>query len=145
MSSNPQSAAMEGGGWYNRNSTMQAASNERAMTHWQAALSNVPVGPENIIIADYGCSQGRNSLKPMDLAIETLRRHAGSSRPVEIYHNDLPSNDFSSLFQVIAEEPHGYMVRHQLVFPMRSDALISRRSCHLIPSMPVGIPGRCNG
>src|SRR5262245_22386365 len=98
---------MEGAGWYNRNSTMQAAGNERAMTLWQAALSNVPVGPENIVIADYGCSQGRNSLKPMNLAIEALRRRAGSARPVEIYHNDLPSNDFDSLFQVIAEGPDG--------------------------------------
>jgi hypothetical protein len=117
VSSDHQSAAMEGDGWYNRNSTMQAAGNERAMTLWQAALSKVPIGPENIIIADYGCSQGRNSLKPMNLAIETLRHRAGSSRPVEIYHNDLPTNDFSSLFQVIAEQTDGYMVRHPLVFP----------------------------
>jgi hypothetical protein len=107
---------MEGRGWYNRNSTMQAAGNEHAMKHWQDALSNVPIGAENIVIADYGCSQGRNSLKPMNLAIETLRERAGASRPVEIYHNDLPTNDFGSLFQVVTDVTDGYMARHPLVF-----------------------------
>src|SRR5262245_46648406 len=98
MSARSQSAAMEGSGWYNRHSSMQAAGNERAKAYWKDALEKIPVGGENIVIADYGCSQGRNSLMPINVAIDTLRRRAGAERPVEIYHNDLPANDFGSLF-----------------------------------------------
>src|SRR4030095_6959629 len=96
---------------------MTAAGNERAMALWQSALEKIPVGEENIVIADYGCSQGRNSARPMSIAIDALRRRAGARRPVEIYHNDLPSNDFGSLFQAIAEEPDSYMVGREAVFP----------------------------
>jgi S-adenosylmethionine-dependent carboxyl methyltransferase len=117
MSARSQSAAMEGSGWYNRHSSMQAAGNERAMAYWKDALEKVPVGGENIVIADYGCSQGLNSMKPINAAIDVLRRHVGAERPVEVYHNDLPSNDFGSLFQVIAGEPSSYMAAHGNAFP----------------------------
>jgi hypothetical protein len=117
MNARSQSAAMEGRGWYNRHSSMQAAGNDRAMVFWRDALEKIPIGGENIVIADYGCSQGLNSMKPMGIAIEALRRRSNAKRPVEIYHNDLPTNDFSSLFQVIADEPDSYMAAHDHVFP----------------------------
>jgi S-adenosylmethionine-dependent carboxyl methyltransferase len=117
MKPRSQSAAMEGAGWYNRHSSMQAAGNDKALVFWRDALEMIPVGDENIVIADYGCSQGLNSMKPVSVAIDALRRRAGPSRPVEIYHNDLPANDFGSLFQVIAEDSDSYTVVHDRVFP----------------------------
>jgi hypothetical protein len=117
MKPRSQSAAMEGDGWYNRHSSMQAAGNDKALVFWRDALEMIPVGEENIVIADYGCSQGLNSMKPMSVAIDALRRRSGPSRPVEIYHNDLPANDFGSLFQVIAEDAGSYTIAHDKVFP----------------------------
>jgi len=117
MNARSQSAAMKGSGWYNRHSSMQAAGNDSAMVFWKDALEKIPIGEENIVIADYGCSQGRNSMKPMGIAIEALRRRAHAQRPIEIYHNDLPTNDFGSLFRVIADERDSYMAGHDDVFP----------------------------
>jgi len=77
MNTRAQSAAMEGGGWYNRNSSMQSAGNELVMAFWKDAVEKVPIGEENIVIADYGCSQGRNSMQPVNIAIDAMRRGVG--------------------------------------------------------------------
>ena len=38
MKPRSQSAAMEGAGWYNRHSSMQAAGNDKALVFWRDAL-----------------------------------------------------------------------------------------------------------
>ena len=90
--------AMEGGGFYNRNSALQAGGVNILLPYWEDAARAVPFGDEPLVIADYGASQGRNSMAAMRLAIETLRQRANANRPVEVIHNDLPSNDYTSLF-----------------------------------------------
>lgn len=42
-----------------------------------------------VVIADYGSSQGKNSLAPMGVAI--LRERVGPSRPTLVFHIDAPS------------------------------------------------------
>ncbi len=102
--------AMEGGGFYNRNSGLQAAGMSLALPLLAHAAEAVPT-PESapLVIVDYGASQGRNSLAPMGLAIETLRRRVGPDRPIEVIHEDLPGNDFASLFTTLAEDPASYL------------------------------------
>ncbi|MGO9357333.1 MAG: SAM-dependent methyltransferase [Xanthobacteraceae bacterium] len=109
--------AMEGDGYYNRNSAMQAAGIARVLPIWEKISASVPVGDETLVIADYGSSQGRNSMAPMRVAIAALRAKAGPDRVVEVIHTDLPSNDFASLFQAIAEEPESYLKGATKVFP----------------------------
>jgi hypothetical protein len=89
-------AAMQGGGFYNRNSGLQAANLTSALPLLEEAARSV-AGAGSVVIADYGSSQGRNSMRPMRAAIEVLRARAGSERPIEVIHTDLPSNDFASL------------------------------------------------
>jgi hypothetical protein len=115
--SNPTVAAMEGDGFYNRHSAMQAAGIALALPLWEKICGSVPVGDEKLVIADYGSSQGRNSMAPMRVAIAALRARAGAERVVEVIHSDLPANDFASLFQAIAEEPDSYMKSAINVFP----------------------------
>jgi hypothetical protein len=110
-------AAMEGRGFYNRNSATQAAGIAPVLPIWQAAAERVPVGDEAIVIADYGSSQGRNSLEPMAIAIEALRRQAGVDRTVEVIHTDLPSNDFSTLFEVLLSDPASYLAGRSGIYP----------------------------
>jgi hypothetical protein len=74
----------------------------------------VIIGP--IIVADYGSSQGKNSLAPMSVAVEILRRRVGRERPIFVFHIDLPSNDFNSLFEVTDSDASR---RSQLVNPDR--------------------------
>jgi hypothetical protein len=110
-------AAMEGDGFYNRNSAMQAAGIARVLPVWEKIANSVPVGEETLVIADYGSSQGRNSMAPMRVAIAALRAKSGPNRPVQVIHTDLPSNDFTSLFQAINDETDSYLNRASGVFP----------------------------
>ena len=47
-----------------------------------------------IVIADYGSSQGKNSLRPMKAAISALRQRVPLDRAISVVHTDLPGNDF---------------------------------------------------
>jgi hypothetical protein len=104
-------AAMEGGGAYNRSSSVQAAGIEPAAPWLTEAAGLVPLGPPDVplIVADYGSSQGRNSLRPLGCAIGVLRERAGGDRAISVIHTDLPGNDFSALFQTVAADPDSYL------------------------------------
>ena len=101
---------MEGHGLYNRNSGVQAAGLSPAVPLLQRAAAAVPLtGVEPIVIADYGASQGHNSLTPIGVAIRTLRDRVGPERAVSVIHTDLPGNDFSALFQTLRNDPDSYL------------------------------------
>jgi hypothetical protein len=70
-----------------------------------------------MVLADYGSSEGENSLAPMRAAIAALRARVGQERPIFVYHTDLPGNDFSSLFRVLHSHPDSYLRNEQTVFP----------------------------
>jgi hypothetical protein len=108
--SRPASGGMEGDGAYNRHATVQAAGNTMALLHAREAARRVDIDPGSgpIIIADYGCSQGKNSLAPMRAAIETLRSRVGTDRAFMVCHVDLPVNDFNTLFRTLDSDPDSY-------------------------------------
>src|SRR5260370_42712268 len=129
-------AAMEGNGFYNRNSSMQAAGIAAVLPLWERTANAVAIGDERLVIADYGSSQGRNSMGPVRIAIEALRAKGGPGRPVQVIHADLPSNDFASLFAALQEQPDSYMAGSTNVFPAaigRSyfDPILPPESVHL--------------
>jgi S-adenosylmethionine-dependent carboxyl methyltransferase len=41
--------------------------------------------------------------------IEAVRARCGVGKPVLIFHTDLPSNDFTSLFRVLDDDPNSYL------------------------------------
>jgi hypothetical protein len=102
---------MEGHGAYNRSSRVQAAGLAAAIPLLSEAAEIVPLAPapEPVVIADYGCSEGHNSLLPMRAAIAALRQRIGPSRAISVVHTDLPSNDFSALFEVLESDPDSYL------------------------------------
>jgi hypothetical protein len=67
-----------------RHSRAPQYGNTIALLLIQEAAQRVEIdhGNEPIIIADYGSSQGKNSLVPMRATIETLRARFGSDRPI---------------------------------------------------------------
>jgi hypothetical protein len=111
-------APMEGHGVYNRNSQMQAVGLIPALPLLERAAREalLPPAPEPIVIADYGSSEGRNSLRPMRLAIRELRRRDGKDRPISTVHTDRPDNDFSTLFEMLKSDPDSYMRDDPRVF-----------------------------
>jgi hypothetical protein len=76
----------------------------------KAALNAaIEPGPHPIVIADHGSSEGRNSLAPMRLVVEALRRRIGQDRPILIFHVDQSANDFNPLFRVLDTDPDTYV------------------------------------
>ncbi len=112
------STAMEGAGFYNRHSSLQAAGIELALPLLEQAARTISAdGDAPLVIADYGSSQGRNSMRPMGLAIAALRERFGPDRPIEVVHTDLPSNDFTSLFTTLRDDEASYLANQPRVFP----------------------------
>ena len=114
-----RATAMEGAGTYNRNSSWQSALVGTALDLLSASARQAPLGDAGapLVIADYGSSQGRNSLAPMSAAIHALRERVGAERPICVVHNDLLGNDFASLFEVLETDPASYLRDQPRVFP----------------------------
>ena len=104
-----QPEAMAGGGQYNEHSTAQLSAAARALPLLRSAAAVVPPTADgSLTVADYGCSEGRNSLAPVRAAIEEMRRVHSTDAPISVVHTDLPTNDFSSLFATVADDPGTY-------------------------------------
>jgi hypothetical protein len=110
---------MEGKGAYNRHAYVPASGAALALPLLESAARSVSLDNGNypIIIADYGSSQGKNSLAPMQTAIGALRSRLGPEPPILVFHVDQPANDFNSLFEVLHSDPNRYDVDQPNVFP----------------------------
>src|SRR5215472_9241693 len=127
---------MEGEGFYNCNSAPQAAGIALLSPIWARACETIELGDDSVRILDLASSQGRNSMAPMAMAIETVRRRAGTNRAIEIFHTDLPSNDFTALFEAVLTDPSSYLIGRTGIFPAaigRSyfEALVPPQTVHL--------------
>lgn len=111
-------AAMQGGGFYNRNSALQAANLGSALPLFLQAAAEIAVDAAMLGIADYGVSQGRNSMAPVAGAIDALRARVGPDRPILVSHIDLPANDFASLFTLLGQDEASYLAGRGNVFPL---------------------------
>jgi SAM dependent carboxyl methyltransferase len=115
----PSHGVMEGKGAYNKYAKLPAGGAALALPLLEKAARSVELGAgdQPVVIADYGSSQGKNSLVPMQVAIRTLRVGLGSNRPVCVFHVDQPSNDFNTLFEVLDTDPGRYSLEEPNVFP----------------------------
>ena len=87
---------MEGNGSYNKHARQPAEGAALALPHLKRVVDTMALDSTDrpIVIADYGSSQGKNSLAPMQLAVKNLRPRIGPSRPIIVFHIDQPTNDF---------------------------------------------------
>ena len=110
---------MEGDGAYNKHAHPQGAGAALATPSLQRAVEKIALEPgeQPVIVADYGSSQGKNSLVPMGSAVRNLRLRLGPNRPICVFHVDQPSNDFNSLFEVLSSDPDRYVLNQANVFP----------------------------
>jgi len=108
-------APMEGCGGYNRSSCVQATGSSSVVPLFEGAANQAQLtsAANPVVIADYGSSEGRNSLEPLTAAIGVLRRRIGPERAIWVVHTDLPSNDFTALFRMLC-------VRSKQLFTTRS-------------------------
>ena len=117
MPENNLHGTMEGGGAYNRYARPQAQGIGSALPLLEQAVRDTAIdGDDPIAIADYGSSQGKNSLAPMRAAIRALRDRVGPTRPVLVYHVDQATNDFNALMTVLHSDPDSYVSNEPNVF-----------------------------
>jgi hypothetical protein len=109
----------EAKGSYNRSAASQAAGGAMALPLLERAARECALPPDQrpIVIADYGSSQGKNSLEPMRRAIAALRKRLPPQRPICVVHVDVAENDFSTLFDVVESAPESYLTDDPSVFP----------------------------
>ena len=112
-------SVMEGNGAYNKYAKLQAGGAALALPYLERAVRNIDLDSAErpVVIADYGSSQGKNSLAPIQLALTNLRLRLGPDRPIVVFHIDQPMNDFNSLFEVLAADPGRYVLDEPNVFP----------------------------
>jgi hypothetical protein len=112
-------APMEGRGGYNANSALQAAGGAVGVPLIEEAAASIAIAESDrpIVLADYGSSEGRNSLAPLSAAVRVLRRRFGPDRAIIVAHTDLPGNDFSTLFEVVDSSAESYARDDKKVFP----------------------------
>jgi salicylate 1-O-methyltransferase len=112
-------APVEAGGAYSRSSRVQVAGLLPAVELFERAAKDVelPQTPQSIVIADYGASAGHNSLLPIGAAITVLRKRAEPGRAICVVHTDVAENDYTTLFQTLATDPHSYLRDDHAVFP----------------------------
>jgi hypothetical protein len=110
---------MEGEGAYNKYAKLPAGGAALAVRLLEKAVQTVGLdgSGQPVVIAEYGSSQGKNSLVPMQIAIRNLRQRVGPDRPICVFHVDQPSNDFNSLFEVLDTDQDRYMQGEPNVFP----------------------------
>jgi hypothetical protein len=115
----PSHGVMEGGGSYNRHARVPAGGGNLALPFLEQAVNNLTLdgGGQPVVIADYGCSQGKNSLAPMRAAVKRLRARIGPDRPIFVVHIDQAANDFNTLFDVLHRDPERYSVDDPNTFP----------------------------
>lgn len=113
----PSHTAMEGDGFYNKNSALQASGISLLLPLWTEVCQTVTCAEEPLVIVDYASSQGRNSMAPIKIAVDTLRQRNMRNTNVEVIHTDLPDNDFSALFHALQDNENSYMDGTSNVFP----------------------------
>ncbi|MCW2653997.1 MAG: hypothetical protein QOE41_3748 [Mycobacterium sp.] len=104
-------APIEPGGAYSRSTRAQAAGLLPAVELFEQSAKEVelPHPPQTIVIADYGASAGHNSLLPIGLAIGALRKRAEPGRAIFVVHTEVAENDYTTLFQTLADDLHSYL------------------------------------
>ncbi|CAM6126261.1 unnamed protein product [Calypogeia fissa] len=91
---------------YSKNSQYQAFLAKVPMLALDGALEKLtlPSGSGPVCIADLGCSSGPNTIAVVDHIIAKLRTGVPKDTEFQAYFNDVPSNDFNNLFQLLSSD-----------------------------------------
>lgn len=134
------SAAMEGKGAYNRHSVIPSVGGALAWPHLQRAIAETPLGPSGspIVVADYGSSQGLNSLAPIRLAVEAIEP-APASIARSSYIITISRRTISIRFSRSSiRAPIAIAAATRTSFPARSGGRFTKASCQRIRCTSAG-------
>ncbi|CAM6083289.1 unnamed protein product [Calypogeia fissa] len=91
---------------YSKNSQFQAFLNKVPMSALDAELEKValPSGTGPVRVADLGTSSGPNTIGTVSHIVEKLKYRVPKDAEFQAYFNDVPSNDFNNLFQLLCSD-----------------------------------------
>ncbi len=103
---------------YTASSRLKAAGLRPTIALFEHAAEAVPLPrpPTPIVIADYGASTGHNSLLPISAALPVLRNRTRPEHSVLVVHTDVPDNNFTVLFETLADDPDTYLRKDAATF-----------------------------
>ena len=132
---------------YTVSSRLQAAGLRPAIALFEQAAEAVPIPrpPQPIVIADYGASTGHNSLLPISAALPVLRNRTRPEHSILVIHTDVPDNDFTVMFETLADDPDTYLRKDAARSPRPSGGRSTARSCRPTACTLAGRRGRPNG
>lgn len=96
---------------YNDNAQLQHSAMQPSLDLLTQAAAFVPLTPGTPFqVADLGASQGVNSIAPVKAILGVLSERLAADQTLEVlvHHEDLPSNDFSSLLALITNPDTSY-------------------------------------
>ncbi|KAL0891602.1 hypothetical protein Bca101_015585 [Brassica carinata] len=96
---------------YARNSSLQKKASDEAKHITLETLQQLykETKPKSLVIADLGCSSGPNTLSTTRDIIKAIKSAHGRETPsqslpeISLFLNDLPGNDFNSIFKTLPE------------------------------------------
>ncbi|CAF0857565.1 unnamed protein product [Adineta steineri] len=133
---------------YNDNSTIQKAAIQSSFELIKESIDALDI-PQVNIIADYGSSQGVNSIYTIKQIIDYLRQTNKCVKDPLVIHNDLPTNDWTSLFQLLVKDNSYYGVAsghsfYEQCLPNNSVGIgYCSTSIHWLSKKPCNILNHC--
>ncbi|CAF1365798.1 unnamed protein product [Rotaria sp. Silwood1] len=150
MTTNPGSTVGMSGS-YNENSDPQLAIINLMIPYIHSGIDELDISSSSspMVITDFGASHGKNSIKAMKIFLEYLKQTNKLVASPLIVHNDLPTNDWTTLFQLLSEDKSYQGVANGCSFyerclPSNSLSLgFTASSMHWLSKTPCNIRNHC--
>jgi len=146
--------------FYNKHSHEQGKANTCGLPLLVEAVNSIDFGQigDEFRIADFGSAQGQNSLLPIENSIAHIKArtaaHGRTAIPISVTHTDLPTNDWTTLFQTVFRSPESYLagvgdvfcfasgtsIYHQIFPPNHLELGYSAITTHWLSREPCNIP-----
>ncbi|CAF3622544.1 unnamed protein product [Rotaria sp. Silwood1] len=148
MAMNPGSTSGMAGD-YNENSDPQLAIINLMTPYIHLGIDELNVSSLPLVIADFGSSHGRNSIIAMKIFIKYLQEKNKFVTSPLVIHNDLPTNDWTKLFQLLSEDKsyhgvaNGYSFYEQCLPDNSLSIGFTSSSLHWLSKIPFNIKNHC--
>ncbi|CAF0856886.1 unnamed protein product [Adineta steineri] len=138
---------------YNDNSHPQLVAVDSTIPYIREAINvfDIQSSSTPVIIADFGSAHGSNSLYAMKMIIQCLREanKIANEKEILVIHNDLPTNDWITLFNLLNKDDTYYSLANGRSFyesclPPNSLSIgYSSTSLHWLSRKPCNISNHC--
>jgi hypothetical protein len=140
-------------GSYNTNSKPQLAAIDSSVSFIHQAIDALDIDNSSLknplIIADFGTSHGANSIYAMKLIINYLHEKKKDYREPLVIHNDLSTNDWQIVFQLLNDDnfyksvANGHSFYEQCLTNNSLSIGYSSTAIHWLAKKPCNISNHC--